>query len=230
MKNLVKSSFPPPRRRVFRERTLIALCAAALLALLPSCRSARPTDTDPPAPESVDQSPLLAPGYMLDVRVMVAGNDEINEKGIRIQESGQVTLPLLGTVQAAGMTLDAFKTFLTDEYNANYFINPIVSAGISIDDNSSAYPWGYVTVLGRVKDPGRVRIPPTRDLTIMQALQEAGGFIKYAKEGAIEITRQEKDGTSRRITFDMRKMAKSSDEADTRLEHGDVVYVPEVIF
>lgn len=220
----------PPARRGVRAHTLIVLSAAALLALLPSCRSARPTDTGE-APLGVqDQSPLLAPGYKLDVRVMVAGNDEINEKGIRVQESGEVTLPLLGAVQAAGLTLDAFKTVLTQAYNANYFINPIVSAGISMDDNASAFPWGYVTVLGRVKTPGRVRIPPTRDLTIMQALQEAGGFIKYAREGGIEITRQEKDGTTSRMTFDMRKMAKSSNEADIRLEHGDVVFVPEVIF
>jgi|APSaa5957512622_1039677.scaffolds.fasta_scaffold09602_5 protein involved in polysaccharide export with SLBB domain len=201
-----------------------------LLLLLPACTS---THQDVPTTAieiKRNASPLLAVGYMLDVRVMASGVNEINEKGLRIQESGSVTLPLLGEVNAGGLTLGAFKTWLTDEYNAKYLINPIVSVNISVDDNAGAFPWGYVTVLGRIKEPGRVRIPPTRDLTIMQAIQQAGGFIKYAKEGGIEITRQERDGTSTRLTFDMRKMAKSSDEADIKLEHGDVVYVPEVIF
>lgn len=225
----VKTTNPSARRGALAH-TAIALCGAALLTLLPSCRTARKTDTDQPPPVVVDHSPLLAPGYMLDLRVMVAGNDEIKEKGIRIQESGQITLPLLGAISVAGLTLHEFQILLTQQYNASYFIDPIVSAGISIDDNTSAFPWGHVTVLGRVQTPGRVRIPPTRDLTIMQAIQESGGFIKYAREGGIEITRLEKDGTSRRITFDMRKMARSSDEADIRLEHGDVVYVPEVLF
>lgn len=223
---------PPTRACCLRiaVRVIRTLSCTLLLVPLHSCTTTRHADTDQPTPVAVDQSPLLAPGYMLDVRVMVAGNDEIKETGIRIQESGQVTLPLLGSIQAAGMTLHEFQTWLTKAYNTGFFIDPIVSAGISIDDNASAFPWGYVTVLGRVKEPGRIRIPPTRDLTIMRAIQEAGGFIQYAKDSGIEITRQEKDGTSRRMTFDIRKMAKSSDEADIRLEHGDVVFIPEVLF
>lgn len=228
--NIAPTTSDLPARRGFRARALIVLAGAALLALLPSCRTARQGEADQPPPAVVDQSPLLAPGYMLDVRVMVAGNNEVNEKGIRIQENGEVTLPLLGSVHAAGMTLNEFRTWLTEDYNASYFVDPIVFANISIDDNASAFPWGHVTVLGRVKKPGRVRIPPTRDLTIMQAIQEAGGFEKYAKESGIEITRQDKDGTSKRVTFDMHKMAKSSDDADIRLEHGDVINVPEVLF
>lgn len=211
-------------------RVFSTLICTLSLALLPSCRTASQAAADQPPPSVADQSPRLVPGYMLDVRVMVAGKDEIKETGIRIQESGLVTLPLLGSIRAAGLTLHEFQTWLTKEYNTNFFIDPIVSAGISTDDNDNAFPWGYVTVLGRVKEPGRIRIPPTRDLTIMQAIQEAGGFIQYAKDSGIEITRQEKDGTSTRLTFDMRKMAKSADDADIRLEHGDVVYVPEVIF
>jgi polysaccharide export outer membrane protein len=217
---------------LLRQSRITAICLLGTVALLAvaGCSSTRQVEPEPELIVPIDHSPVLAPGYLMDIRVMVAGNDEVKEKGVRIQESGQITLPLLGSVKAAGMTLDAFQNWLTEAYNENYFIDPIVSAGISIEDNSSAFPWGYVTVLGRVESPGRIRIPPTRDLTIMQAIQEAGGFIKYAKESGIEITRQEEDGGTKRMTFDVRKMAKSSDEADIRLEHGDVIYVPEVIF
>ncbi len=177
------------------------------------------------------ESPILMSGYLLDIRVMVSGVNEINEKGLRVQEDGTLTLPFLGSVKCEGMRLDDFKSKLTHDYNAKYFINPIVSVSISIDDNASTFPWGYVTVLGQVKEPGRIRIPPTRDLTVMQAIQQAGSFIKYAKKKGIEITRADKDGTTDRMMFDVRDVAGSAGgEADIQLEHGDVVFVPEVIF
>ncbi len=198
--------------------------------MLSACATVEQTESSQDTKRMKDTSPSLTPGYMLDVRVMVAGEDEIVEEGIRIQESGHVTLPLIGSVQAAGRSLQEFQSWLTQEYNQSYFIDPIVSVGISVGDNDSTFPWGYVTVLGRVETPGQIRIPPTRDLTITQAIREAGGFIKYAKESRIEITRQEKDGTTKRIMFDMREMARSSGEANLRLQPGDVIYVPEVIF
>ncbi len=219
---------PPAGRRIRSGATLAAL--SGVLLLFQACSTPPVADTARVPYAVQGGSPLLAPGYLLDVRVMVSGVNEINEKSLRIQTDGSVNLPFLGAVNAAEMTLDGFQSWLTAQFNARYFINPVVSVNISAADNASAFPWGFVTVLGRVKDPGRVRIPPTQDLTVMQAIQEAGGFIKYARERGIEITRLDKDGASVRMIFDVRQLARSSGETDIPLKHGDIVFVPEVIF
>lgn len=201
-----------------------------LLSLFSACAAAPVVDDDTQVVRTLDRSPLLQPGYLLHVRVTVAGKSEINEQNLRIQENGTIILPFLGAVTAAGMTIEQFKAWLTEELDTHYFIHPVVSVTIPLDDRDGTYPWGFVTVLGRVKQPGRVRIPPTRDLTVMQAIRQAGGFEKYARETAIEITRAEPDGSTSKQTFNFRRMTGSSGENDIPLEHGDVVFVPEVLF
>jgi protein involved in polysaccharide export with SLBB domain len=220
----------PPHFDSLLVRTLGRGLMLLALLLLPACSSMRDPLPADDIPEISDASPALRPGYLLDVRVRVSGVDEVKEKGLRVQEDGTLTLPFLGAVNCGGMTLGGFKSWLTTEYDSKYFINPIVSVSISIDDNSSTFPWGYVTVLGKVAEPGRIRIPPTRNLTVMQSIRQAGGFIKYAKQNGIEITRTEKDGQTTRIMFNVRKVAGSAGEEDIELSHGDVVYIPEVIF
>ena len=114
-------------------------------------------------------------------------------------------------------------------YGDRFFVNPHVTVSFDLDAESDMYPWGSVTVLGRIAKPGRVRIPATRDLTITQCIQKAGGFIQYAKKTAIEITRpQPGTGTVKVTKVDFNRIGRG--EKDPLLRHGDVVNVPEVMF
>ncbi len=208
--------------------TLFAACLVLGAGL--SCSSARRQGQGGASGESkeMDMSPALVPGYVLNVSVMVAGEKEVDAKNKRIQANGTIELPLLGSVRAAGKTRQEFEDHIQGLYNKSYFVDPRVSVDFVLDD-TDVYPWGYITVLGQVKKPGRVRIPPTRDLTITQAIQKAGGLEKYAKEGAIRITR-ERDSGPTRLTVDFGKIAAGGGKEDIVLKHGDVVYVPEVVF
>jgi polysaccharide export outer membrane protein len=213
-----------------REKLPTLLAACLILAAGLSCSSARRQGqgSDAEGLNETAVSPELMPGYMLNMSVVVAGEEEVNAKNERIQADGTVELPLLGSVSAEGKTRQEFEDYVRQLYNESYYVNPRVSVDFVLDD-TDIYPWGYVTVLGQVSKPGRVRIPPTRDLTVTQAIQKVGGLEKFAKESSIRITRED-GGGSKRLKVDFGEIAASGGKEDVVLKHGDVVYVPEVVF
>lgn len=178
-----------------------------------------------------EKSTILRSGYMLSFSVFVAGETEISETK-RIAENGFVSLPLLGRFSVKGLTVDELAQRLEAEYAKNYFVNPTVEVSFVLDGNAGTVsPWGFVTVLGRVNKSGRVNIPPTRDMTVSLAIQNAGGFSSSAKDTAIRITRILPDGTDKIIKVNLQNVgAKGRHEDDIKLNPGDVVYVPESIF
>jgi hypothetical protein len=106
---------------------------------------------------------------VIGVKVLVAGKEEIAEASKRVSDSGQITLPLIGAINMDGMSPAELESRLTEAY-ATYFVNPQVIVDVMKDERPDAVsPWGSVTVLGRVKQPGRIAIPPTMDLTVSAA-------------------------------------------------------------
>jgi len=161
----------------------------------------------------------------------VSGNKEIDEPAKRISNAGEISLPLIGNVQANGMSLDELTMRLTALYS-EYFVQPQVVIEFVKDQNSDMVsPWGYVTVLGRVKSPGRVSIPPTQDMTVSGAIQKAGGLDTSAKDSAIRVTRQLPNGKSPQYEVDLRSVgSRGRVHDDLILKPGDVIFVPEMIF
>jgi len=186
-----------------------------------------------PAPISApaNDAAQLRPGLVININVLVAGKKEIDSMGKRVTDKGTIGVPLLGTVGVNGLTLDDLSAKLTTAY-AEYFMNPQVIVEFVRDDNREGLsPWGSVTVLGRVKKPGKIIIPATRDLTLSAAIQQAGGFDTSAKENAIRVTRRRGDGSIQTREVDLRSVgAQGLVEEDIQLEPDDVVFVPEMVF
>ena len=183
-------------------------------------------------PAAHDESVRLRPGLVLDVTVLVSGKKEIEEPGKRISDNSMITLPLLGAVKIKeDDTLDTLSLHLAELYK-EYFVHPQAIVDFVRDDNKEGLsPWGNVTVLGRVKKPGKISIPATRDLTLSAAIQQAGGFDTSAKDRAIRITRRLPDGTMNTREVDLHSVgAQGLVEDDILLEPDDVVFVPELVF
>lgn len=175
---------------------------------------------------------LLRPGLLLDVKVMVAGKNQLEPAGIRISDSGSIFLPMLGSVAVESLTMDVLREELTTRYK-RFYVNPEVLVDFVRDSSQQGIsPWGYVTVLGRVKNPGRIMIPATRDLTVSGAIQGAGGFDKSARIEAIRVTRRGADGKeqSQRTVNLNRVGSDGKAEDDFILGADDVVFVPEARF
>ena len=193
-------------------------------SVVKSVASAAPSET--PSPEV-----LLRPGLLLNIRVLVAGQKEVEEATKRIQNDGTIDLPLVGQVHAGGKTLPAFRDELFRKYNSSFFVNPQVIVEFAAEwADEGLFPWGYVTVLGRVKQPGRVGIPPTKDITVSRAIQLAGGFDTSARATSIKITRG-KDAQQELFSVDLKEVgARGNSQADMVLMPNDIVYVPEEMF
>ena len=185
------------------------------------------------APDPVRAGVLrLRPGLLVNVLVTVGGEREVEDLDKRINNEGYVTLTLLGGVQASGMTLSEFGEDLEERYR-RFIRQPHVEVTFSYDEEEegrgTTSPWGSVTVLGRVKKPGRVNIPPTQDLTISMAVQEAGGFDTSAKTKDIRVARKRDGAAVEKLRVDLRAVAVKGEE-DLKLRDGDVIYVPERLF
>jgi protein involved in polysaccharide export with SLBB domain len=177
-----------------------------------------------------DKSPVMRPGYLVQVSVLASGKREVDAQVIRVSDNNQLDLPLIGPVSVKGMTLSELNEKLQKRYK-EFFIEPQVLAEFVVEDRPDAIsPWGSVVVLGRVRTPGRVNIPPTQDLTVSGAIQQAGGLDTSAKSSAIRLTRRQSEGKTERISIDFTAIGEGKVENDLLLQAGDVIFVPERVF
>lgn len=214
------------------------LVGLALLLLGVGCRTAVPVPAALPPVQVA--SPLatqdvsvvkLRPGLVISFALLVAGKEEFVATAKRISDAGTVDLPLLGSVSALDLTLDQFSDLLAGRYRT-YFVNPQVMVEFVRDNSTEGIsPWGYVTVLGRVKNPGRISLPATRDLTVSGAIQKAGGLSTSARSEAILVTRRKPGGDPETREINLYAVGAGLKVGDDLvLQAEDVVFVPEARF
>jgi polysaccharide export outer membrane protein len=218
-------------RSVMRQSVLFML--GGLLACA-GCQSTQPTPCDGDTTQAPDAhngfaGAELRSGLTMNVQVLVTGQKEIDEKNRRISESGYITLPLVGDVPMTGLTVAEAQAVLKVSYG-RFFVAPQVIVECLMESGDAAVsPWGHVTVLGRVKKPGHVNMPPTRELTVSRAIQLAGGLDTSARSGAIRVTRT-RPGSTEHFEVDLDRIgARGQTKDDVQLLPGDVVYVPEAV-
>lgn len=176
--------------------------------------------------------PKVRPGIALIISAGNAGM-EMTTMDVLVDQNGEITLPLLlqKPVACNGMTLEELKQTLIKAYG-EYFRQPQVTVTFAPGDgNGSVSPWGTITVMGQVGNPGPVNMPATRDMTVTRALQAAGGLKPYANRSRIRVTRCDREGRQTRTYVDFDEIGKDGrPDKDIVLRAGDVVWVPEVIF
>ena len=139
--------------------------------------------TTPPPPSAVDTaSYLLGPEDLLTVRVFAA--DDIPDKPVQIDNDGTLTLPMIGPVHAAGLTVEQLQANLVTAYK-KYFKDPQVTVQVN---EFHSQP---VSVAGNVNTPGVVQLRGNRDL--MEVISMAGGLRPDAGD-VVEITRNLSEG------------------------------------
>ena len=205
------------------------------LLVCAGCQSSRPAPGNAAPPPSQEEPTgvtgvLLRPGLTVTVQVLVAGHKEIEEKNRRISESGTITLPLVGDVHVADLSIPNAQALLKTSYSRYYVAPQIIVECLMETGESAVSPWGYVTVLGRVKKPGQINVPPTRELTVSRAIQLAGGLDTSARSNAIRIRRTNGSGAEQ-FEVDLDRLGtQGQTQDDMRLLPGDVLYVPEAVF
>ena len=191
---------------------------------------------DPEAPMAPDfaasyfDGPRVRKGVALVVQVSTISQQPVTMQ-VQVDQSGCIILPLLlrEPVECDGMTLDALKQKLIAEYSVYYKQPQVMVTFAPFDSRSgSVSPWGTVTVLGEVANPGPVNVPSTMDLTVTKVLRDAGGMRPFADKRNVQVTRCDKEGRQTKYIVNIDEIGKDGRiDKDMTLCAGDVVWVPE---
>lgn len=173
--------------------------------------------------------PRVRPGIALVIQVGTAATPP-QVFNVLVDQNGEITMPLLlqQPVACDGLTLEALKQKLVKAYSAFYRQPQITVTFAPFDGRSGVSPWGTVTVLGEVANPGPVNMPSTMDMTVTKVLQAAGGLKPFADRSNIRVTRCDKDGHQTRTYVDLKEIGQDGRvDKDMILRAGDVVWVSE---
>ena len=140
----------------------------------------KPDVVVPPGPPP--EGFLLGPEDVIEV--VVWRNPDLSGQAV-IRPDGKVSLPLIGDVQASGVTADQLAKDISNRYK-EYKENPAVSINV-VEVNSY-----YVYVVGEVTTPGK--IPLKSYTTILQGIALAGGFTQFAARNDLSVVRNVSNG------------------------------------
>jgi polysaccharide export outer membrane protein len=119
----------------------------------------------------------LAPGDA--IRVDVFGEPELSLTAA-IESSGSINYPLLGRVEAAGMTVRQLESRIASGLRGDYLVKPDVRVGIA--------QYRPIFVTGQVRRVGS--FPYAIGLTVERALAMAGGITEYGSSNKIYLQRE----------------------------------------
>ena len=177
--------------------------------------------------EYVSEVSKARPGILLGISVTAAGSAAFDSRTYLVDSAGNILMPLVGAVQCRGLSLIELSDKLTERYK-EYLQDPQVTAVFAYEPNKGMLsPYGDVKVLGEVQRPGPVDMPSTQDLTVMRALQLAGGTTPYADNRKVQVSHCDKDGKISKTKVDLVKIGRDGlAHKDIKLSAGDVVWVP----
>src|ERR1700686_121504 len=169
-------------------------------------------------------SGISAPsGYQLtaddQIAIEVYGEDELRSV-VRLNADGAVSLPLLGSVHLAGLTLNQAAARLTELYGKDYLLNPKVNVMLI------GYAKRRFAVLGQVNRPGSYEMPEgsPSGIDVLEAVAIAGGYTRIAAPERISVKRRDQI-----LRVDAKRLAHDSGKS-FRIQPGDTITVGESIF
>jgi len=173
---------------------------------------------------SAATSAISAPaGYILTpndlVAVEVFGEDDLRTSA-RLNGEGNLSLPLLGAVHLAGLSLTQATARLTELYARDYLVNPKVNVTLV------GYAARRFTILGQVNRPGDYAMPESSPggIGLVEAIGIAGGYTRIAAPERISVRR-----ANQLLKVNAKRIARGV-ASDFHIESGDIITVGESIF
>ncbi len=156
-------------------------------------------------------------GVSDELHISVWRNSELSS-GVVVRPDGTVTLPLVGDLQAEGLTPTQLKESIKSKVT-DFVKDATVTVAVT-EVNSYR-----ITVSGKVTQPGVIE--SKHYLTVTDALASAGGPTRFADTESIVVVRRAADGKTRRIPINYRELAAGRAlEQNIVLLRNDQIYVP----
>ncbi len=139
-------------------------------------------------------------------------------KVVTVRPDGKISLPLLGDLQAAGLTASQLKDEIAMSLR-RYQETAVVSVIVQTVNSYRVY------VVGDVKTPGQYLLKSRT--SILQAIALAGGFTQFASKNKMVLIRPKSDGTDERIKISFDDLVYGGDvQENLILKAGDTIFVP----
>ena len=168
------------------------------------------------APKPHDDSFVIGNDDVLAINVWK--EPDISRPTVPVRSDGKISLPLVGEVQAAGLTPLKLEKDIASKLKS-YISEPEVTVMVQ-QVNSQKF-----NILGQVARPGSYVI--ANSPTVLDAIALAGGFRDFAKQKSIYILRQNADGSQTRIPFNYKEVVKTQSPAQNiKLLPRDTIIVP----
>lgn len=193
------------RARTFRSLVLILALAGFLTGAPASFAQTDATNDTAAAGSAAGDAGDYRLGTGDAVRVTVFGHEDLSGE-FEVAGSGRVSLPLVGEVQAGGLTVRQLERAIVEVLQPDYLKNPRVA--VEVLNYRPFY------ILGEVNQPGSYAY--VNGMRVINAVALAGGFTYRADEDDLWITRA--GGTREKAS------------QTTIVRPGDVVEVPERFF
>ncbi len=215
---LMRSSKHPLGRscgRLFRKLT----AASSVIVALSGCSASTPIH----APKALDEPlpPIEWRPYRIQIDdeldIKFWGNEELDQS-VTVRPDGMISLPYVDDVRAGGLTPTELDKELTARY-AKELIKPELTVIVTQAGGQTIY------LSGEVSDQGSLRL--AERMTLMQAIQEAGGLLTTARREQILIIRTMPDGERIARAVNLRPVLSGRDlSSDIALQANDIIFVP----
>jgi polysaccharide export outer membrane protein len=131
-----------------------------------------------PVVQTLEEEP-----YTLDsgdkLRVVVFGQDTLSNN-YTVDAQGQISMPLIGAVNARGLTTSQLSGAVAAKLKQNFLRDPSVAVEVEV--------YRPFFVLGEVTYPGQYPFVP--NMTVEKAIAIAGGFTPRAFKDRVTVTRK----------------------------------------
>ncbi len=133
-----------------------------------------------------------------------------------VDASGTVNMPYINKVRAEGLTPSQLASSIEGSYRSGgIYTNPTITIVMAPTAR-------FVNVGGAVRTPSRV--PFTEDMTLLTAINAAGGFNDFADQRKVRVLR----GQNVKV-YDVRE-SRRDPSRDIKLQPGDRIEVPQSFF
>ncbi len=177
----------------------------------------------PRATGGLDDRQKLAVGDRVSFRVL---EDREEAKLLTITDAGELDVPELGLVHAAGKTCRELALEIKSKLEQTTYYQATVILGIDLLNKTLSGRKVYVA--GQVRLTGPQEIPAGETWTVSKAILKAGGFTNFADKKRVRVIRGGTEGkTAQSLSVNVSEILEKGQRGrDLAVEPEDLIYVP----
>lgn len=162
-------------------------------------------------------------GDKISFRVM---EDREEGKLLIVSPSGELMVPYVGRVQAAGKHLAEVQQDIKALLERDLYYQ--ASVIMAVEEIAIQFKTRKIYVVGQVRAQGAQELPSDEKFTVSQAVLRAGGLASFANGKKVQVVRRTPDGKGERLFVNVIAVLKFGKiEEDLQCKPDDMIIVPE---